>query len=73
MQEQLRIFIYEAADTTTNLNIVLGPLKAQISSLCGKTVWKLVYSHVPHYAACNKNNMRHHIHQEQGSLGVPVW
>jgi len=39
--------IYEAADTTTNLNIALEPFKAQISSLSGKTVlYWLVYMQV---------------------------
>ena len=45
--------IYEAADTTTNLNIALEPFKAQISSLSGKTVWRLVYSHFTHEVAYN--------------------
>ena len=40
--------IYETADTTTNLNIALGSFKDQISSLCGKAIWRLAHFHFTH-------------------------
>ncbi len=44
--------IFEAPDTTTNLNIALKPFTVQINNLCGKSIWRCSTQNVTLNSTC---------------------